>query len=241
MKYKRVLLKLSGEVLEGEKAFGIDPYTIKEIVEDIAQISSMGIEIGIVVGGGNIFRGLRYGEYGFDRVVADHIGMLATVINSLALSQVLRAYGVRSRVMGAVEVKGMVEGFSRDLAIKSLTKKEVLLFAGGTGNPFFTTDTASVLRAMEIDADVFLKGTKVEGVYSGDPLKDSNAVFFESIDYDTFLKKKLGVLDLTAISLAMTRNLPIIVFSIQKKGNLKRVITGEKVGTIIKGEMGHER
>lgn len=239
--YKRILLKLSGEVLEGKKGFGIDPHALKEIVKDIAEISNMGVEMGIVVGGGNIFRGLRYGDYGFDRVVADHMGMLATVMNSLALSQALRAHGVISRVMGAVEIKGMVEGFSKDSAMRALTQKEVLLFAGGTGNPFFTTDTAAVLRAMEIDADVFLKGTKVEGVYSGDPLKDHDAIFFDSIDYDTFLKKRLGVMDLTAVSLAMTYNLPIIVFSIQKKENLKRVILGEKVGTIIKGEMGYER
>ena len=239
--YKRILLKLSGEALEGRKGYGVDPDALRDIVDDIAEILKMDIEMGIVVGGGNIFRGLRYGEYGFDRVVADHMGMLATIINCLALSQALRSSGIRSRVMGAVEIKGVTEAFSKDSAVRFLAEKEVLLFAGGTGNPFFTTDTAAVLRAMEIDADVFLKGTKVEGVYSEDPLKDPNAKFFESIDYDTFLKKRLGVLDLTAISLAMTHNLPIIVFNMQKKGNLKRIIAGEKVGTIIKGEIGHER
>lgn len=238
--YKRILLKLSGEALEGKKGYGVDPDALKDIVGDIVDTLKMGIEMGIVVGGGNIFRGLRYGEYGFDRVVADQMGMLATVINCLALSQALRSSGVSSKVMGAMEIRGVTELFSKDFAIRALAEKNILLFAGGTGNPFFTTDTAAVLRAMEIDADVFLKGTKVEGVYSGDPLKDPDAEFFESMDYETFLKKRLGVLDLTAISLAMTYKLPIVVFNMQKKGNLKRVIAGEKVGTIIKGETGHE-
>ncbi len=238
--YKRILLKLSGEALEGRKGYGVDPDALKDVVADISEVLELGIEIGIVVGGGNIFRGLRYEEYGFDRVVADQMGMLATVINCLALSQALRSSGISSRVMCAVEMKGVTEVFSKDSAIRYLAEKDVLLFAGGTGNPFFTTDTAAVLRAMEVEADLFLKGTKVDGVYSGDPLKDPNARLFESIDYDTFLKKRLGVLDLTAISLAMTYNLPVVVFNMQKKGNLKRVISGEKVGTIIKGEMGHE-
>ncbi len=234
--YKRILLKLSGEALEGKRSFGIDPDALKDIAYELIEISRKGVEIGIVVGGGNIFRGLRCGEYGFDRVVADYMGMLATVINCLALSQVIRSLGMKARVMSALEIKGVTEPFTKDLAIDCLSNKQILLFASGTGNPFFTTDTAAVLRALEINAEILLKGTKVEGVYSRDPMKDENAVFFESLDYNTFLKNRLGVLDLTAVSLAMAYNLPIIVFNMQKKGNLIKIIDEEKVGTIIKGE-----
>lgn len=224
----------------GEKGFGIDPGVLKEIVNEIVEISKMGVETGIVVGGGNIFRGLRYEEYGFDRVTADYMGMLATVINCLALSEAIKSSGIDTKVMSAMEIKGVVEPFSKDKANKLLNNKEILLFAAGTGNPYFTTDTAAVLRAIEIGAEVFLKGTKVDGVYSNDPVKDPDARFFDSLNYETFLNKKLGVLDLTAVSLAMTHNLPIIVFNMTKKGNLKRLVSGEKVGTIIKGEVGYE-
>ncbi len=232
--YKRILLKLSGEALEGKKGYGIDPSALKEVVEEISDLVNMGVEIGMVVGGGNIFRGLRYEEYGFDRVVADHMGMLATLINCLALSQIFKAKGVKTRIISPVEVKGLTQAFSRELVEEALPKKELLLFACGTGNPFFTTDTAAVLRAMEMGAELLIKGTKVDGVYSADPLKDAEAVFFDTIDYETFLIKRLGVLDLTAVSLAMTYELPIVVLNIQKRGNLKRLISGEKIGTIIK-------
>ena len=234
--YKRILLKLSGEALIGQKKFGIDPEALKEIVDEILEIHDIGVEVGIVVGGGNIFRGLRYEEYGFDRVVADYMGMLATIINCLALSEMIKVSGMDSKVMSAIEIKGIVEPFSKSIAHEYLSDKKILLFAAGTGNPYFTTDTAAVLRAIEINAEVFLKGTKVDGVYSNDPLKDPNAEFFDFIDYSTFLNKKLEVLDLTAVSLAMNQNLPIIVFNIRKKGNLKKLISGKKVGTIIKGD-----
>ena len=237
--YKRILLKLSGEALEGKKGYGIDPSALKAVVEEVSELLGMGIEIGMVVGGGNIFRGLRYEEYGFDRVVADHMGMLATLINCLALSQIFKAKDIKARVISPIEVKGLTEAFSRELVETALPNKELLLFACGTGNPFFTTDTAAVLRALEMGAEVFIKGTKVDGVYSADPLKDPEAVFFETIDYETFLMKRLGVLDLTAVSLAMTYELPIVVFNIQKRGNLKKLVSGERIGTIIKGGMGN--
>ncbi len=230
--YKCILLKLSGEVLQGSKGYGIDPFVLKQIAEELSEVVDMGVQMGVVVGGGNIFRGLRYEEYGFDRVLADYMGMLATLMNCIALFQSLKSLGVKTKIISPIEIKGLTRHF---LSGSLEEKKELLLFACGTGNPFFTTDTAAVLRAMEMGAEVFIKGTKVDGVYSTDPMKDKSATFFESIDYDTFLRKKLQVLDLTAVSLAMTYNLPIVVFNIQKRGNLKRLISGEKIGTIIKG------
>lgn len=230
--YKCILLKLSGEVLQGSKGYGIDPFVLKQIAEELSEVVDMGVQMGVVVGGGNIFRGLRYEEYGFDRVLADYMGMLATLMNCIALFQSLKSLGVKTKIISPIEIKGLTRHF---LSGSLEEKKELLLFACGTGNPFFTTDTAAVLRAMEMGAEAFIKGTKVDGVYSSDPMKDKSATFFESIDYDTFLRKKLQVLDLTAVSLAMTYNLPIVVFNIQKKGNLKRLISGEKIGTIIKG------
>jgi len=230
--YKCILLKLSGEVLQGSKGYGIDPFVLKQIAEELSEVVDMGVQMGVVVGGGNIFRGLRYEEYGFDRVLADYMGMLATLMNCIALFQSLKSLGVKTKIISPIEIKGLTRHF---LSGSLEEKKELLLFACGTGNPFFTTDTAAVLRAMEMGAEVFIKGTKVDGVYSSDPMKDKSATFFESIDYDTFLRKKLQVLDLTAVSLAMTYNLPIVVFNIQKRGNLKRLISGEKIGTIIKG------
>lgn len=233
MIYKRIILKLSGEALQGEKEYGIDPLVLKGIVDEITDVQSIGVQIGVVVGGGNIFRGLRYEEYGINRVVADYMGMIATLINSLALCQAIKAKGFKAKVISPIDIKGLTEAFSTEL--EDRIQREILIFACGTGNPFFTTDTAAVLRALEMKADVFIKGTKVDGVYSSDPIKDPYARFFEKVNYETFLKERFAVLDLTAVSLAMTYNLPIVVFNIKKKGNLRRLIEGEKIGTIIKG------
>ena len=231
--YKRVLLKLSGEVLLGSQEYGIDPPVIKRIAAEIAELLSLGVQVGLVIGGGNIFRGLAATARGMDRGTADYMGMLATVINALALQDALEQIQVVTRVVTAVEMRAVAEPFIRRRAIRHLEKRRVVVFAAGTGNPYFTTDTAAALRAMEIRADVILKGTKVDGIYTADPLKDPEATRFDSISYIEVLEQGLKVMDATAISLCMDNSLPIVVFNIQQPGNLMRAIMGESVGSLV--------
>lgn len=230
-KYRRVLLKLSGEALLGEQKHGIDFNKVDVIARQVKEINKIDVQIALVVGGGNIFRGSQ--AKGIERVSADYMGMLATVINALALQNALEKYGVNSRVQTAIEMQKLAEPFIRRRAIRHLEKGRVIIFAGGTGNPYFTTDTAAALRAMEIDAQVIMKATKVEGVYDSDPVKNPNAKKFNKLTYLEALKRRLKVMDATALSLCMDNNLPIIVFNLNKYGNIKRVILGKKVGTII--------
>lgn len=232
-KYKRVLLKLSGEVLVGEQDFGIDPEVVRRIAAEIRDVYLLGVEIGIVIGGGNIFRGLAASAHGFDRVSADHMGMLATVINSLALQDALEKMDVFTRVQSAIEMNQVAEMFIRRRAIRHLEKNRVVIFAAGTGNPYFSTDTTAALRAMEIKAEVILKATKVDGIYNADPVKVKDATLYSEITYLDVLKQGLGVMDATAISLCMDNRVPIIVFNIKQKGNIKRVIEGEKIGSLV--------
>ncbi|MGB9857840.1 MAG: UMP kinase [Dictyoglomaceae bacterium] len=232
-KFKRILLKLSGEIFSGPQGFGLDPTRVFQIAEDIKEVHSLGVEIGIVVGGGNIFRGRESKSLGIDRATADYMGMLATVINALALQDALEKLGVNTRVQTAIEMRQIAEPFIRRRAIRHLEKGRIVIFAAGTGNPFFTTDTAAVLRASEIKAEVILKETKVDGVYSEDPLVNPNAKKFDTINALDFLKLRLSALDATAVSLSMENKIPIIVFSMLEKGNLKRIIMGEKIGTYI--------
>ncbi len=231
--YKRILLKLSGEVLAGEQGFGIEPNRLAEIAEEVAEVRALGTEIGIVIGGGNIFRGLKASAAGMDRVNADYMGMLATVINGLALQDRLEQMGVYTRVQSAINMQQLCEPFIRRRAIRHLEKGRVVIMAGGTGNPYFTTDTAAVLRGIEIEADVILKATKVEGVYSADPMLDSSAMFFDRLSYLDVLNRGLQVIDKAAISLCMDNKLPIIIFNLTQRGNIKRVVLGEKVGTLV--------
>ena len=233
--YKRVLLKLSGEALLGKSAFGIDPDTVNEISREIKEIADMGVQLGIVVGGGNIFRGFDGSARGMDRTSADYMGMLATVINSLALQSGLEQYDVATRVQTAIEMKQVAEPFIQRRAVRHLEKGRVVIFAGGTGNPYFTTDTAASLRAIEIKADVIIKATKVDGVYDKDPVIHPDAVMFDKISYTDVLAKNLKVMDATAISLCRENHLPIIVFNLNKSGNIRRVICGQSVGTIVRG------
>ncbi len=235
-KYKRVLLKLSGEALMGKQGLGIDPQIVDEITTEIAEVKESGVEVALVVGGGNIFRGLSASARGMDRVTGDYMGMLATVINALALQDYLERKGVQTRVQTAIEMDKIAEPFIRRRAIRHLEKGRVVIFAAGTGNPYFTTDTAAVLRAVEIQADAVFKGTKVDGVYDADPVKNPNAVKFEQISFMDVVKKGLKVMDFTAITLCMENNLPIVVFNLTHKGNLKRVILGEDIGTKVIGE-----
>ena len=232
-KYKRILLKLSGESLMGEKQHGIDEKRLQEYAEQIKEISELGVQIGIVIGGGNIFRGLSGASKGFDRVKGDQMGMLATVINSLALNSALQSLGVKSRVLTAIRMEPIGEFYSKTKAIESLQKGEVAIFSAGTGNPFFTTDTGSSLRGIEIEADVMLKGTRVDGIYTADPEKDPNAVKFDEITYDEILSRGLKVMDLTATAMCKENNLPVVVFNMDVLGNLKKVIVGEKIGTYV--------
>jgi uridylate kinase len=234
--YKRILLKLSGEALAGEQRYGIDPETIITIANEIKEIVACGAELALVIGGGNIFRGLAASSRGMDRASADYIGMLATMINALAMQDALEKLGVDTRVQSAIAMQEVAEPYIRRRAIRHLEKGRVVIFGGGTGNPYFTTDTAASLRAMEIGAEVILKGTNVDGVYSADPKKDPNAVKFSRLTYIDVLKKGLQVMDATAISLCMDNNLPIIVFDITTGGNVKRVVFGEEIGTTVKGE-----
>jgi uridylate kinase len=233
--YKRILLKLSGEALMGKRSFGIDPEVVATIAKEIKEIHTLGVQMGLVVGGGNIFRGLEASARGMDRTGADYMGMLATVINSLALQNALEQIGVVTRVLTAIEMKQVAEPYIQRRAVRHLEKGRVLVFAGGTGNPFFTTDTAAALRAVEIKAEVIMKATKVDGVYDKDPVKDSTAVKFDRMNFTEVLTKNLKVMDATAISLCRDNGLPLIVFNLQKEGNIKRVVCGEPIGTIIGG------
>lgn len=233
MKFKRILLKLSGESLMGNKQHGIDDVRLAEYARQIAEITRMGIQVGIVIGGGNIFRGLNGAGRGFDRVKGDQMGMLATVINSLALSSALESVGVKVRVLTAVRMEPIGEFYTRDKAIESLERGEVAIFSAGTGNPYFTTDTGSSLRGIEIKADVMLKGTRVDGIYTADPEKDPTAVKFDEITYDEIYNRGLKVMDLTATTMCKENNLPIIVFDMDTVGNLVKVVNGEKIGTYV--------
>ncbi|MCX7845887.1 MAG: UMP kinase [Dictyoglomaceae bacterium] len=232
-RFKRILLKLSGEIFSGPSGFGLDPIRVNQIAQDIKEVYELGVEIGIVVGGGNIFRGRESKDLGIDRATADYMGMLATVINALALQDALERLGINTRVQTAIEMRQIAEPFIRRRAIRHLEKGRIVIFAAGTGNPFFTTDTAAVLRASEIKAEVILKETKVDGVYTEDPFVNPHAKKFDTINALDFLKLRLEALDATAVSLSMENKIPIIVFSMSEKGNLKKIIMGEKVGTYI--------
>jgi len=231
--FKRILLKLSGESLQGSLASGIDFESAKAIAKEIKEIRSLDVQIGIMIGGGNIFRGFRGAKAGMDRASADYMGLLATMINGIALQDALEKEGIETRHISAIEIKGVAEAFSRRNAVFYLDNRNILIFSAGTGNPYFTTDTAAALRALEIDAQVILKATKVDGVYSADPVKDKKAKRFESITYLDVLKKGLKVMDATAVSLCRDNDLPILVFNIRKKGNIKKAVLGHKVGTLI--------
>jgi len=231
--YKRVLLKLSGEALMGDQQFGVDPAVVTRIARDVGELQGLGIETAIVIGGGNIFRGLAASARGMDRATADYMGMLATVINGLALQDGLEQQNVTTRVVTAIEMRAVAEPFIRRRAIRHLEKGRVVIFAAGTGNPYFTTDTAAALRAMEIKADVILKGTKVDGIYSADPMVDATATKFTTISYLQVLERQLRVMDATAISLCMDNNLPIVVFNLRRPGSIRQVVMGEQVGTTV--------
>ncbi len=233
LKYKRVLLKLSGEILAGTQGFGINPDIISVLVKEIHEVHELGCQLGIVIGGGNIFRGMQGVGKGLDRASGDYMGMLATVINALALQDFLEKVGVATRVMSAIEMRAIAEPYIRRRATRHLEKNRVVIFAAGTGNPYFTTDTAAALRAMEISADVLLKGTKVDAVYDSDPNKNKEARPYEKLSFMDVLKGRLSVMDAAAISLCMDNDLPIVVFNIGKIGNLSRVVGGENIGTLV--------
>lgn len=231
--YRRILLKLSGEALMGEQSYGIDPIVAARIATDISEIQALGVQTAIVIGGGNIFRGLAASARGMDRSTADYMGMLATVINALALQDALEQHGVATRVLTAIEMRAVAEPFIRRRAVRHLEKGRVVVFAAGTGNPYFTTDTAAALRAMEIKADVILKATKVDGIYTADPVKHPEAERYDQISYLQVLQERLQVMDATAISLCMDNRLPIVVFNLRTPGNIRRVVMGEPVGTTV--------
>jgi uridylate kinase len=233
--YKRILLKISGEVLTGQGDYGIDPVVIQQIAHEVEEVKNLGVEVAIVIGGGNIFRGIAASAKGMDRVSADYMGMLATVINGIALQDALEKVDVHTRVQTAIEMRQVAEPYIRRKAIRHLEKGRVVIFTGGTGNPYFTTDTTASLRAMEIGADVILKATKVDGVYDKDPILDKGARKYDEITYLDVLKKRIKVMDTTAISLCMDHQIPIIVFSLMEKGNIKRVILGDRIGTRVRG------
>ena len=232
-RYKRVLLKLSGEALMGDQGFGISPDMLRYVSEEVRAIVDMGVEVSIVVGGGNIFRGIAASSYGMDRASADHMGMLATVINSLALMDALEKRGMPTRTQSAISMHEVAEPFILRRAVRHLEKKRVVIFAAGTGNPYFTTDTAAVLRAQEIHAEILLKATKVDGIYDADPVTNPNAVFLNDVTYMEVLERQLRVMDMTAISLAMDNKLPLSVFNLNQPGNIHKVVCGEPVGTLI--------
>jgi len=234
IKYKRALLKLSGEILAGDKGYGIDPIVIGELAREIKSIHELGVELGIVIGGGNIFRGVSAGAQGLDRASGDYMGMLATAMNALALQNILEKQGVDTRVMSAIEMRQISEPYIRRKASRHLEKGRVVIFSCGTGNPYFTTDTAASLRAMEISAEVVIKGTKVDGVYDSDPMKNKDAKHFKEVTFLEVLQKQLKVMDAAAISLCMDNKLPIVIFDIANQGNLKRVIEGEAIGTLVR-------
>ena len=231
--YKRALLKLSGEALMGDQQFGVDPAVATRIALDVGEIRGLGVETAIVIGGGNIFRGIAASARGMDRATADYMGMLATVINALALQDALEQHGVVTRVVTAIEMRAVAEPFIRRRAIRHLEKGRVVIFAAGTGSPYFTTDTAAALRAMEIKADVILKGTKVDGIYTADPMVDPQATKYLKISYLQVLERQLKVMDATAISLCMDNKLPIVVFNLRQAGNIRRVVLGEPIGTTV--------
>jgi uridylate kinase len=231
--YKRVLLKLSGETLMGDQQFGVDPIVATRIARDVGEIQGLGVETAIVIGGGNIFRGLAASARGMDRATADYMGMLATVINALALQDALEQQNVLTRVVTAIEMRAVAEPFIRRRAIRHLEKGRVVIFAAGTGNPYFTTDTAAALRAMEIKAEVIMKGTKVDGIYTADPMLDAQATKYSTISYLQVLERQLKVMDATAISLCMDNKLPIVVFNLRQPGNIRRVVLGDPIGTTV--------
>ncbi|MFN4123065.1 MAG: UMP kinase [Flavobacteriales bacterium] len=233
MKYKRILLKLSGEALMGDKQFGIDPERLNQYATEIKEVAQAGVEIAVVIGGGNIFRGIQAAEGGMDRVQGDHMGMLATVINSMALQSALEQMGIQTRLLSAIKMEQICEPFIRRRAVRHLEKGRVVIFGAGTGNPYFTTDTAATLRAIEIEAEVILKGTRVDGIYTADPEKDPNATKYSTISFNEVYEKGLNVMDLTAFTLCNENKLPIIVFDMNKIGNLKKLLTGESVGTLV--------
>jgi uridylate kinase len=234
-KYHRILLKLSGEVLTGDQKYGISPTVINSIAGEIKEVVGLGLEVGIVIGGGNIFRGISADAQGIDRVSADYMGMLATLINSLALQDAIERQGVPSRVLSAIAMPQVAEPYIRRRATRHLEKKRVVIFAAGTGNPYFSADTAAALRAMEINAEIILKATKVDGIYDKDPMVHQDARKYQEINYLEVLNKGLKVMDATAVSLCMDNKLPMIIFNLTKTGNIKRVVLGEEIGTIIKG------
>ena len=236
--YKRILLKVSGEVLAGDQPFGIDVKMIDYIAQEIAEVAAMGVEVAIVIGGGNIFRGMHAADGGMERASADYMGMLATILNALALQNALEKKGAVTRVQSAIDMRQLAEGYIRRRALRHLEKKRVVIFAAGTGNPYFSTDTAAALRAMEIGAEIILKGTKVAGIYDDDPLKNPKAKKFDTLPFLTVIDRKLKVMDSTAISLCMDNNLPIIVFNVKEKGNIKRIVQGERLGTLVRDEVG---
>jgi uridylate kinase len=233
MKYKRILLKLSGEALMGDQEYGINGERLKEYAAEIKSVVELGVEMAIVIGGGNIFRGLKGASEGMDRTQADNMGMLATVINGLALQSALEEMGVKTRLQSAIEMDKIAEPFIRRRATRHLEKGRVVIFGGGTGNPYFTTDTAATLRAIEVDADVILKGTRVDGIYSADPEKDKNAVKYDNLTFKEVYEKGLNVMDMTAFTLSKENELPILVFDMNKPGNLRKVVAGEMVGTLV--------
>ena len=232
-KYRRILLKISGEILAGEQGYGIEPAVLDNLADEIAAVVSLGVEVAIVIGGGNIFRGIAASATGMERASADYMGMLATVLNALALQNALERRGVSTRVQSAIEMRQLAEGYIRRRAIRHLEKKRVVIFAGGTGNPYFSTDTAAALRAMEIGAQVIMKGTKVDGIYEADPMTHPKAKMFGELAFLSILNKNLKVMDSTAITLCMDNNLPLIVFNLKESGNLKRVVQGDKIGTLV--------
>lgn len=233
IKYKRILLKLSGESLMGEQQFGIDQNRLNDYAEQIVSLVNDGVQIGIVIGGGNIFRGLSGATKGFDRVKGDQMGMLATIINSLALNSALKNNGIKSHVLTSIRMEPIGEFYSKDKATECLEKGEVVIISGGTGNPYFTTDTASALRGIEIEAEIMLKGTRVDGIYTADPEIDPTATKFETISFDEVFKRNLRIMDLTATTMCKENNLPILVFNMDQKGNLQKVIKGEPIGTLV--------
>ncbi|MDA8670034.1 UMP kinase [Flavobacteriales bacterium] len=233
MKYKRILLKLSGEALMGEKQFGIDNKRLMQYAKDIQEISEMNVEIGIVIGGGNIFRGVQAEKGGMDRTQGDYMGMLATMINSMALQSALESIGLITRLQSAIEMKQIAEPYIKRKAVRHLEKGRIVIFGAGTGNPFFTTDSAASLRAVEIESDVILKGTRVDGVYDSDPEKNSNALKFDTLTFDQAYDRQLKIMDMTAFTLCKENEIPVVVFDMNNPGNLKKVILGDKIGTLV--------
>jgi uridylate kinase len=232
-KYRRILLKISGEILAGEQGYGIHPAVLDSLADEIGSVVSLGVEVAVVIGGGNIFRGIAASANGMERASADYMGMLATMLNALALQNTLERKGITTRVQSAIEMRQLAEGYIRRRAIRHLEKKRVVIFAGGTGNPYFSTDTAAALRAMEIGAQVIMKGTKVDGIYEADPVTHPQAKMFAELPFLSILNKNLKVMDSTAITLCMDNNLPLIVFNLKEAGNLKRLVQGDKLGTLV--------